>query len=339
MHIGILYPTWWFGDPEAFALEVAAIEALDSQIRVHVEPYEDPHAVRTAKGGGDTSAWQPLEPTPTEEQLAAIAPAEILLAIDAPSNVTTLAPGLRWVQAVGAGTDQFGPCNFAEAGITVTSNGGANATGIAEFAIGRLIEANKHFAALRERQTEHDWAPQFGQQLAGQTLGLIGYGAIASAIAHRARAFDMKVHVVRSSTAATPGIDQQFRPEQLHDMLGSVDAVIAAVPDSPTTRGMIDADALAAMRPGAFFCNVGRGSLVDEGALIAALESGHLGSAALDVAGTEPLPADDPLWDAPRLSLSYHCASIPSAMFVNVHKTFRTNLEHYLKGEPLEHRV
>ena len=338
MHIGILYPTWWFGDPEAFALEVAALEALDPRIRIHIEPYEDPHDVRTAKGGSD-AAWQALEPTPTDAQLAAITPAEILLAIDAPSNITALAPELRWVQAVGAGTDQFGPCGFADAGVTVTSNGGANATGIAEFAIGRLIEANKNFAAMRDLQATHNWEPQFGQQLAGQTLGLIGYGAIASAVAHRARAFDMNIHVVRSSTDPTPGIDQQFRSDQLHDMLGGVDAVIAAVPDSPATRGMIDADALAAMRPGAFFCNVGRGSLVDEGALITALESGHLGSAALDVASTEPLPTDSALWDAPRLSLSYHCASVPSAMFANVHNTFRTNLVHYLNDEPLQHRV
>ncbi len=93
------------------------------------------------------------------------------------------------------------------------------------------------------------------------------------------------------------------------------------------------------MKLGAFFCNVGRGSLVDEAALIDALRDGHLGAAALDVASVEPLPADDPLWDAPNLYLSPHSASSPSALFTNLHELFRDNLERYLAGEPLVNEV
>ena len=93
------------------------------------------------------------------------------------------------------------------------------------------------------------------------------------------------------------------------------------------------------MKPGAFFCNVGRGTLLDEAALIDALQSGHLRGAALDVASLEPLPADHPLWDAPNLYLSYHCSSSPAALFVNLHRLWRDNLTRWLAGEPLRNEV
>jgi phosphoglycerate dehydrogenase-like enzyme len=103
--------------------------------------------------------------------------------------------------------------------------------------------------------------------------------------------------------------------------------------------GMIDERAFAAMKPGALFVNIGRGSLVDEPALIDALERGHLGAAALDVTSVEPLPADHPLWDAPNLYLSPHAAASPGALFVNLHQLFRENLVRYLADEPLENEV
>jgi phosphoglycerate dehydrogenase-like enzyme len=115
--------------------------------------------------------------------------------------------------------------------------------------------------------------------------------------------------------------------------------VIAAVPETPETTGLMDARAFAAMKPGSFFCNVGRGSLVDETALIDALRREHLRGAALDVASVEPLPVDHPLWDAPNLSLSPHSASAPAALFVNLHELFRDNLTRFLAGDPLRNEV
>ena len=102
---------------------------------------------------------------------------------------------------------------------------------------------------------------------------------------------------------------------------------------------MIDATAIAAMRPGAFFVNVGRGTLLDELALIEALRNGHLRAAALDVASEEPLPADNPLWDAPNLYLSYHCSSSPAALFVNLHRLWRDNIARWLAGDELRNEV
>ena len=125
----------------------------------------------------------------------------------------------------------------------------------------------------------------------------------------------------------------------LNALLGEADHVVCLATATPETENLIDAAAFAAMKPGAFFVNVGRGSLVDEAALVAALERGHLGGAALDVVSVEPLPADHPLWDAPNVYLSPHAATSPSALFANLHELFLENLAAYLARAPLRNEV
>ena len=338
--VGVLYPAAWYGPPDAFAAEVHAIEQLDERIAVEVLAYEESHERRTARGSEPPAAWPPA-PELTDEQRALLARVEVVLAIDVPVDTPALAPNLRWVQAVGAGTAPLQGAGLAAAGIRLTSNGGANSVAIAEFAFGRLLAAKKRFADLARAQATQQWAPVFGAQLAGQTLGLIGYGPINQAVAQRAAAFGMTVLATRNRSGAPPAfpVDQFFGAAELHTMLPQCDAIIAAAPETPATMNLLDADAFAAMRPGVFVCNVGRGSLIDETALIAALQSGQVGSAALDVTAVEPLPPGDPLWDAPNLALSSHCATAPDAMFQNLHQLFRENLRRYLAGEPLQNEV
>ena len=340
--IGILYPSEWYGDPEGFAREVEALEQLDPRIEVIVERYDEPHELRSARGRPGADDLRDRTPALTDAQRAAFARLDIAIAIDLPFDVATHAPNLRWVQSVGAGTGQLQSAGLADAGIRLTSAAGANAVGIAEFALARVLQHWKNLRAIDASQARHEWSPAFGRQLAGATLGLIGLGAINSAIAARAQAFGVRVVATRRSATAgatAPGIDELFPTNELHTMLGQCDVVIAAVPETAETTGMIDSKALAAMKPGALFVNVGRGSLVDEPALIDALERGHLGAAALDVTSVEPLPADDPLWDAPNLYLSPHAAASPGALFVNLHQLFRENLSRYLADEPLENEV
>jgi phosphoglycerate dehydrogenase-like enzyme len=246
------------------------------------------------------------------------------------------------VQAVGAGTAQLQSAGLAESGITLTTSAGSNAVGIAEFVIGRLLQERKGFRAIDALQAAHTWDPVYGTELAGTTLGLIGVGAINEAVAKRAQAFDVRVVATRRSAtpgATAPHVDALFPTSELHAMLAECDAVVAAVPETPETVGLMDRAAIRATKPGAFFCNVGRGSLVDEDALVEALRDGHLRGAALDVASQEPLPADHPLWDAPQLYLSFHNASAPSALFRNLHRLLRDNLTRYLAGEPLRNEV
>ena len=270
-----------------------------------VERYDEPHELRSARGKPDAHERRDQAPALTDAQRAAFGRVEVAVAIDLPFDVAAVAPGLRWVQAVGAGTAQLQSAGLAEAGIRLSSAAGANAVGIAEFALARVLAHWKGFRQLDADQAAHVWEPRFGRQLAGCTLGLLGLGAINSAVAARAQAFGMRVVATRRSAtpgATAPDVDELFPTTELHAMLADCDVVVAAVPETPETRGLIDADAIAAMRPGAFFVNVGRGSLVDEPALIAALENGHLGGAALDVASVEPLPPEHPCGTRPTSS-------------------------------------
>lgn len=340
--VGVLYPPEWYGDRDRFEAELRELAALDPRISLVVETYVEPHELRSARGKPGADELRAQAPPLTDAQQAALARCDVVVAIDLPFDVAGVAPRLRWVQAVGAGTGQLQSAGLGEAGIRLTTAAGANAVAIAEFALGRVLQEWKHFRALDDAQHEHHWEPQYGRQLAGATLGLLGLGAINSAIAARAKAFDVRVLATRRSAtpgARAPNVDELFAPDALHTMLGQCDAVIAAAPETPETSGLMDRAAFAAMPHGSFFCNVGRGSLVDETALVDALSSGQLRAAALDVASVEPLPADHPLWDAPNLYLSPHSAAAPGALFANLHELFRANLAAYLAGAELANEV
>ena len=335
--VGILYPSAWYGDPAAFDEQVAALGALDPRVEVVAEAYVGTFGAQATQpaDGADRDGVDSL----TEAQAAALGRIEVALTLDLPDDLAAVAPRLRWVQAIGAGVNHLEP-KVAATDVRLTTNGGSNAVGIAEFVMARILEHFKPLEEIAGFQREHAWEPRYGRQLAGSTVALLGFGPINQAVAARAIAFGMRVKVVRRSAGEPPpGIDSMLGADGLLPTLAASDVVVAAMPETPETMGMIGAAELAAMKPGAFFCNVGRGSLVDEPALIAALESGHLGGAAIDVASAEPLPADNPLWDAPRLRISAHCSSVPSAMFPEVHRLFKENLVRYLAGEPLASEV
>jgi phosphoglycerate dehydrogenase-like enzyme len=178
--------------------------------------------------------------------------------------------------------------------------------------------------------------------LAGSTLGIIGLGAIGSALAERAAALGMRVVASRRSWQpglAAPHVDTLYGPGGLPELLGESDVVVLCAPSTPETRGMIDADALAAMKPGALFVNVGRGTMVDEPALVDALERGHLAAAVLDVTSEEPLPSEHPLWNAPNVYISAHCSATSDGYVERVLAVFLDNLARYLAGEPLRNVV
>lgn len=341
--LGILYPTAWFGDDAALAAEIATIRAIDPRIEVRTVEYDEPHELRTLRGrAGGAEISRELAPVLTEEHRAMFASVHGVVALDLPFDVGTIAPALTWVQGVGAGSAQLQSAGLADAGIRLTTSAGSNAVAIAEFVVGRVLQERKRFREIDEHQKCHVWADLYGTELAGATVGLIGLGAINAAVAARLAAFGVTVLASRRSARpgdTAPHIDELYPTARLHEMFARCDTVISAVPETPETIGLIDAAAIAAMRPGAFFVNVGRGTLLDEPALIAALQSGHLRGAALDVASEEPLPADNPLWDAPNLYLSYHCSSSPAALFVNLHRLWRDNIVALLAGHELRNEV
>jgi phosphoglycerate dehydrogenase-like enzyme len=207
--------------------------------------------------------------------------------------------------------------------------------------VARLLGAFKRFPELDAAQAERRWTGLYGREVAGATVAVIGLGAIGSHIAMLLAAFGAHVIGVRRDvTAPTAGHVAEVVPaDQLLKVLPRCDAVIAAAAETPDTIGVMDAAAFAALPAGAFFCNVGRGSFVVEDDLFAALSSGHLGAAALDVTVIEPLPADSPLWDAPNLALSPHSASAADNHFARVFRLACDNLARYLDGRPLRNEV
>jgi phosphoglycerate dehydrogenase-like enzyme len=277
----------------------------------------------------------------TDDARAAWARAEATLALDLPGPISELAPKLQWVQAIGAGIDHLAEAGLPDA-VVVTNAAGVAAAPIAEFAMARLLQVWKRLPEIDAAQTESSWSTKFGRTVEGLTLGVIGLGAIGTAVADRARGFGM--HVIGTRRTYTPGqlheaVHELRGTGDLHDVLARCDAVVVAAPGTPETENLFDAAAFAAMKPGALFCNVGRGSLVDEPALIAALESGHLGAAILDVTREEPLPADDPLWAAPNIYLSPHCSAAQDRYTETLLALFADNLERYTSGERLRNVV
>jgi phosphoglycerate dehydrogenase-like enzyme len=277
----------------------------------------------------------------TDERRGVWERAEVVMALDLPKTIDELAPNLRWVQAIGAGVDHFAETGLPD-DVIVTNAVGVAAVPIAEFVIARLLGVWKRVADLDELQRRHEWTPTFGRVFEASTVGLVGLGAIGGAVSVRARALGARTIGIRRSYRpgdTSPLCDELFGTGALHDVLGRCDAVVLSAPATPETESLFDAAAFAAMRPGAVFCNVARGSLVDEAALIDALERGHLGAAILDVTRTEPLPPDDPLWDAPNIFISPHSSASQDRYLESLFELFDDNLGRYARGEPLRNVV
>jgi phosphoglycerate dehydrogenase-like enzyme len=291
---------------------------------------------------GRFNRYQPDAEDELDDDTRAVwARAEATLALDVPAPLGEFAPNLRWVQAIGAGIDHLEEAGLSDH-VTITNAAGVAAAPIAEFAIARLLQVWKRLPEIDAQQQQHDWAPKFGRTVEGLTLGVIGLGAIGTAVAVRARAFDMTVIGTRRSYKEGQqhdAVDELRGVDDLHDVLGRCDAVVVSAPGTADTENMFDAAAFAAMKPGALFCNVGRGSLVDEPALIKALEAGQVGAALLDVTREEPLPADDPLWSAPNVYLSPHCSAAQERYTDKLLELFADNLDRYTRGESLRNVV
>jgi phosphoglycerate dehydrogenase-like enzyme len=340
--VGVLYPSRFHADEASFAVEIERLRALDPRLEIVVEPYVDGSALRTRRSAPDFERGSVPEPDLTPRQRAALSRLDVALALDLPFDTPRVAPRLRWVQAVGSGIGQLRSAGLAGTGIRLTNAAGTSAPEIAEFVLARILEHHKRLPDLWVAQRRSSWQMLFGNGLTDRTIGLVGYGAINAEVARLACAFGMRVVVSRRHPSAggeLPGVAAVHPPEELAEMVADCDVVVAAVPETDDTIALFDRDLFAAMKPGAFFCNVGRGSAVVDDALVAALRSGHLAGAALDVFNQEPLPADHPYWRLPGLALSAYCSSVPVASIARVHELFRQNLARFLAGEALLNEV
>jgi phosphoglycerate dehydrogenase-like enzyme len=253
-------------------------------------------------------------------------------------KVALNAPNLEWFHSMSAGVDSPVFSMFTGRGVRLTTSSGASAPPIAGTVMLYLLALSRGLPAWLRAQAAHQWAPAPFRELDGRRLVVVGYGPIGREVVRLAQAFRMDPVVVRRAV----GGDEPcaVRPlAELRDAVADADAIVLALPLTETTRGLVSADVIAAMPPHAVFVNVGRGELVDQQALTAALASGRLAGAGLDVFDPEPLPADDPLWDLPNVIISPHTSGSSDGTSRRVAEIFLDNLGRFTRGEPLRNDV
>lgn len=248
-------------------------------------------------------------------------------------------PELAWVHAHSAGADRPIYAELRARGVAVTVSAGANAAVVAQTALGGLLALARRFPQLMQAQRQHRWAPLVAgplpRDLAGQQVLLVGWGRIAQTLHPWLVALGLRVRVVRrEGHAPEPGVET-VGYAALGQALPETDWLILACPLTDTTRGLIDAAALALLPRGAHLINVARGEVVDESALIESLRSEHLAGAFLDVFAHEPLPVASPLWDLPQVMVTPHAAGHSDGNAARVDAMFLDNLQRWLQGRAL----
>lgn len=251
-------------------------------------------------------------------------------------KVLAAAPAVRWLHTPSAGVDHLLIPPVLERDITLTNSAGVHAIPIAEFVLAYLLSHAKRLPAYAAAQAEARWDREAEPgELYERTMFILGAGGIGQAIAERAAAFGMRVWGSRRSPRPTLGLERVVGTGEWRALLPEVDYLVVAAPLTEETRGIVDAAALAALRPGAYLVNIARGQLVQEPALIAALESGRLAGAALDTFDVEPLPAESPLWRLPGVTITPHATAHSPRMRERQIALFVENLRRFRNGEPL----
>jgi phosphoglycerate dehydrogenase-like enzyme len=270
--------------------------------------------------------------------------AEIIFTISLRAEQLALAQNVRWVHAPSAAVHQLLFPELVNSDVIVTNSREVHGPVVAEHVMALLFALAKKIPQVVALQHKHVWGQESmwragvrPREIAGATLGLIGVGSIGRRVAEMASALGMRVIVVREHVEkeTPPAVEMVFAPSAIDDMLRQSDYVVLAAPLVGTTRGLIDAERLAAMKPEACLINVGRGPQVDEAALAEALRSRRIAGAALDVFLKEPLPADSPLWDLENLLITPHNGSITEKLWHRHYDQFSDNLRRYLARQPL----
>ncbi len=277
----------------------------------------------------------------TEELYAAAPEAEIgwfdSFELQSTYEAARRATSLKWLNTLAAGVDPF-PLDLLRARGTILTNGaGLNAITIAEYAVMGMLTIAKGYRAVVRAQERHEWLTEAPGKLElyGTRALIVGAGGIGGRIGELLRPFGVEVATVRRRLA--PG---SLGPDEWRGQLGEFDWVIIAVPSTPETDKLIGAAELAAMKPSASILNFARGAVIDQAALVAALKSGQIAAAFLDVTNPEPLPPDDPLWLLDNCHITMHLSGrSQNTLFKRSAERFLANLELYAKGEPLTFRV
>ncbi|MFD1571661.1 D-2-hydroxyacid dehydrogenase [Halorubrum laminariae] len=247
-----------------------------------------------------------------------------------------------WVHCIRAGYDEFDTEAYEAAGVPLTNSTGIHDTTVSEIAIGYMVSLARLLHVYRDNQNEGNWyTPDYERPFTveNERLCVVGLGTIGQGIAKRADALGMDVVGVRRSDEPVPGVSEIFDPADLHEAIADARFVALALPHTPETEGLISDEEFDVLRDDAYLVNVARGPIVDEDALVDALDQDAIAGAGLDVFETEPLPDDSPLWDFEEVIISPHKGSATNRYHLDIADLVSENIDRYQTGETLRNRV
>jgi phosphoglycerate dehydrogenase-like enzyme len=305
----------WTDTPAAYLDAIAAAD-LTSRVTVEALPRKD---------------------TPTQAQRA---DTEAMLAWGAPPGLLPRMAKLRWAQALTAGVETWLALPDLPPSLTLTCARGTHRESMAENILGALFHLTKPYAAIVQDQKHSKWVRRVATPLAGQTLGILGLGAIGQQVAHIASAIGMRViGTKRRAAEPLPHLDAVLPPERTDEVLAQSDYVLLLLPATPDTENFINTQRLARMKPTAWLLNFGRGHLIADADLIAAVKARQIAGAILDVFRQEPLPSDHPFWTTEGITVLPHIGGGHPQRDRVVAQLFVENLRSFLDNQPLKEVV
>jgi phosphoglycerate dehydrogenase-like enzyme len=332
----------------ATPIEPELVERI-RRVRLGYEVLWEPDLLPEPRYPSDHAGWPlALSGAPQARWDALLAEADVMFGIpgDSPAQLADTVgkvPRLRWIQCTAAGAGgQVRAANLSPEDlkrIVFTTSAGVHGTTLAEFFFMGLLVLRKDLGRLERVRARRSWEHWAMGELKGSTLAIVGMGAIGLAIARVARAFGMRVLGVTRDGRTFEEVDASYPTSRLPEVAAQSDAVVVTLPGTPLTEKLFDRAAIGAMKRGAVFGSVGRGTVVDQDALIEALSSGAIAGAVLDVFTPEPLPPDNPLWAMENVVFSPHTAALSVHENARIVELFCENLERFADGRPLRNVV
>ncbi|GAA2729279.1 D-2-hydroxyacid dehydrogenase [Cellulomonas aerilata] len=324
---------------------------LVERLEPRVEMVRDQSLLPPMRWAGDFEGDPGYRRTPEQQAAfeALLESAEVLYGVPdvrpaALARTVRANPRLRWVQTMAAGGGaQVKAAELTRDEldrVTFTTSAGVHAGPLAEFAVFGLMAGAKHLPRLVAQRSERVWSERWAMgQLSEQTILVVGLGHIGLEVARKVSALGARVIGVHRRELDAQGVERIVGPDRLAEVAPEVDGVVVTLPGTEATHGLLDRPFFAALRPGATVVSVGRGTVIDEDALVAALQDGRVGFAALDVFAVEPLPEDSPLWSLPNVVLTPHTAANSPHEERLIAELFADNARRLLDGEPLRNVV
>jgi len=243
-------------------------------------------------------------------------------------------PKLKWVHSLGTGTDGITDSPFLAKDVIVTATRGIHGVPMSEMAFLMMLAFNRDLRRIERQRNEQKWERYPGTLLDKKTVGILGLGAIAEDMAPRFKAFGMRVVGISRTSRSIPSFDKIYSRAEIAQAVAELDYFVLLVPLEDDTRNIVNDRVLSAMKPTAFLINLARGGVLDEAALLRALEQKRLAGAALDALAKEPLPADNPLWKLPNVYITPHIGGFCDTYVIDAARQFEQSLAHFAAGKP-----